>query len=249
MSLKTILNYSPNFNSTKRNSKQIKYIIFHYTGMKKESEAIKRLTDIQSEVSSHYLVKNNGEIVVLVPDLYIAWHAGISYWKKYKFLNKNSIGIEISNPGHNFNYKKFSKKQINSLLKLAKFLIKKYKVKPQNILGHSDIAPIRKKDPGEKFPWKYLSQNKIGFWHELDQKILIKNRGLKINNLEDKNFFLNLFKIGYSKKIPKNSNLNKTQYLKIITKAFQRRFRPELINGKVDQECLIICKNLIKKFK
>ena len=128
MALKTTLNYSPNFNPKKRNSKQIKFIIFHYTGMKKESDAINRLTDIQSEVSCHYLIKNNGEILTMVPDLYIAWHAGKSSWKNYKSLNQNSIGIEITNPGHEFGYKKFSKKQITSLLKLSKFLIKKYKI-------------------------------------------------------------------------------------------------------------------------
>ena len=128
MALKTILNYSPNFNSKKRISKQIKFIIFHYTGMKNESDAINRLTNIQSEVSCHYLIKNNGEIIKMVPDLYIAWHAGKSSWKNYKSLNQNSIGIEITNPGHEFGYKKFSKKQISSLLKLSKFLIKKYKI-------------------------------------------------------------------------------------------------------------------------
>ena len=106
MSFKTIIDYSPNFYSTKRSFKQIKFIIFHYTGMKKESDSLKRLKNIQSEVSSHYFIKNNGKIVTLVPDLYIAWHAGISYWKNFKFLNTNSIGIEVNNPGHNFNYKK-----------------------------------------------------------------------------------------------------------------------------------------------
>ncbi len=93
--LKTIINYSPNFDEKKRDSKKIRFLIFHYTGMKKESEAIRRLTDIKSKVSSHYLIKNNGEIITLVPDLYIAWHAGISFWKNYNSLNKNSIGIEI----------------------------------------------------------------------------------------------------------------------------------------------------------
>ena len=116
MALKTTLNYSPNFNPKKRASKNIKFIIFHYTGMKTESEAINRLTNIQSEVSSHYLIKNNGDIITLVPDLYVAWHAGKSSWKSYKSLNQNSIGIEITNPGHEFGYKKFSKKQIFSLL-------------------------------------------------------------------------------------------------------------------------------------
>ena len=160
--------------------------------MKRELEAINKLTNIQSEVSSHYLIKHNGNIITLVPDLYIAWHAGKSLWKSYKSLNQKSIGIEITNPGHEFGYKKFSKKQISSLLKLSKFLIKKYKISSKNILGHSDIAPERKKDPGEKFPWKYLSKNKIGLWHTLNKQ--------------------------------------------------------ELIDGKIDQECLIISKNLIKSY-
>jgi N-acetylmuramoyl-L-alanine amidase len=245
MGLETILNYSPNFSLTKRNIKQIKFIIFHYTGMKKESEAIKRLTNIQSEVSSHYLVKNNGQIVTLVPDTYIAWHAGSSLWKNFKSLNKNSIGIEISNLGHNFNYKRFKKKQINSILRLSKFLVKKYKISSNNILGHSDVAPNRKKDPGEKFPWEYLAKNKVGIWHKISQKILRENRMLDIDNKSKKYFYKNLFKIGYSKKIPKN--IDKDRYLIFLVKAFQRRFRQELINGKIDKECLLISKNLLNK--
>ena len=246
MALKTTLNYSPNFNLKKRTYKQIKFIVFHYTGMNKESEAIKRLTNIQSEVSSHYLVKNNGNILSLVPDLYEAWHAGKSSWKNYKSLNQNSIGIEITNPGHEFGYKKFSKKQISSLLKLSKFLIKKYKISSKNILGHSDVAPERKKDPGEKFPWEYLSKNNIGLWHTLKKRELIKNRNFKTSQIEKKLFFNNLFKVGYSKKTPKN--LIKNKYLRDVTKAFQRRFRQELVNGKIDQECLFISKNLIKTY-
>ena len=246
MALKTILNYSPNFDSKKRLSKKIKFIIFHYTGMKNESSALKRLTDIQSEVSCHYLIKNNGEIVKMLPDLYIAWHAGKSSWKNYKSLNHNSIGIEITNPGHEFGYKNFSEKQISSLLKLSKSLLKKYKISLKNVLGHSDIAPERKKDPGEKFPWEYLSKNKIGLWHTLKKQELIKNRRFKTSKIEKEFFFYNLFKIGYSKKIPKN--LNKDSYFEDVTKAFQRRFRQELIDGKIDRECLFISKNLLKKY-
>ena len=160
-SSQTIVNYSPNFDPIKRKSRDIKFIIFHYTGMKSEVDATKKLIDPKSKVSSHYLIRNDGKIVILVPDLYIAWHAGVSYWKKFKFLNKNSIGVEISNPGHNFNYKKFSSKQINSIVNLSKSLIKKYKISPENILGHSDIAPDRKKDPGENFPWRYLYKKKL----------------------------------------------------------------------------------------
>jgi N-acetylmuramoyl-L-alanine amidase len=246
MALKTILNYSPNFDSKKRPSKQIKFIIFHYTGMKSESDALKRLTDIQSEVSSHYLIKNNGEIIKLVPDLFIAWHAGKSSWQNHKSLNENSIGIEITNPGHENGYKKFTQKQITSLLKLSKFLIRKYKISSRDILGHSDIAVLRKKDPGEKFPWEYLSKNKIGIWHTLNKQDLIKNRKLKVSKIEENIFFRNMLKIGYSKKYPKDNSKNK--YLNELAKTFQRRFRQELVDGKIDQECLIISKNLIKAY-
>ena len=245
MALKTILHYSPNFNFKKRTYKKIKFIIFHYTGMQKESEAINRLTNIQSEVSSHYLIKKNGDIVVMVPDLYIAWHAGESSWKNFKSLNKNSIGIEISNPGHDFNYKRFSQKQIQSIKKLTRFLIKKYKIDQKNILGHSDIAPNRKKDPGEKFPWKYLAKFRIGNWHSLSAKTLIKHRRKKISSTDKKFFFIYLSKIGYS--IKNLTKLKKDKFSFFLISAFQRRFRQELINGKIDQECLLISENLAKK--
>jgi len=241
----TTYNYSPNFELKKRKPDQIKFIIFHYTGMKKESEAIERLTSIKSKVSCHYLIKNNGEIVVMVPDLYEAWHAGVSSWRNFKFLNKNSIGIEISNPGHDFNYKIFSKRQIQSIKKLTRFLIKKYKIDKKNILGHSDIAPNRKKDPGEKFPWKYLAKFSIGNWHSLSVKTLVKNRRKKINPKDKKFFFGYLLKIGYSIKNP--TKLKKDEFSILLISAFQRRFRQELINGKIDQECLLISKNLAKK--
>ena len=248
MSLKIILNYSPNFSSKKRSLKQVKFIIFHYTGMKSESAALKKLSKIQSEVSSHYFIKNNGEIISMVPDLYTAWHAGVSFWKNKSFLNKNSIGIEISNPGHTFNYKKFSIEQIKSIVKIGKFLISKYKIKPQNILGHSDIAPFRKKDPGEKFPWKYLAKKKIGIWHSLSESKLLKNRGVKINKLEKKIYIQNLIKIGYNLGFKNISKIKKNSNLKIISKAFQRRFRQDIVDGIIDKECLLISKNLVKKF-
>ena len=238
-------NYSLNFELKKRKPDQIKFIIFHYTGMKKESEAIERLTSIKSKVSCHYLIKNNGEIVVMVPDLYEAWHAGVSSWKNFNSLNKNSIGIEISNPGHDFNYKRFSKKQIQSIKKLSRFLIKKYKIDQKNILGHSDIAPNRKKDPGEKFPWKYLAKFRIGIWHSLSVKTLVKNRRKKINSTDKTIFFGYLSKIGYS--IKNSTKIKKDEFAIFLISAFQRRFRQELINGKIDQECLLISKNLAKK--
>ena len=113
MSVKIKTKYSPNFDLKKRKKKNIDFLIFHYTGMRNERSAIKKLTSYKSEVSCHYFIKKNGEILNLVPDLYVAWHAGISRWKNYSSLNKNSIGIEISNSGHNFNYVNFTKNQIN----------------------------------------------------------------------------------------------------------------------------------------
>ena len=242
MPFKTKPNYSPNFNSQKRLKKQVRFIILHYTGMKSEKEEIIRLTNMQSQVASHYLITRNGKIINLVPDLYIAWHAGISSWKTLNSLNKNSIGVEITNPGHQFGYKKFSKKQISSLINLSKFLIEKYKINKRNILGHSDIAPDRKKDPGEKFPWEYLAKKNISIWHNLDKQKLKKLRKKKCNEIMKNLFLNNLFSIGYAKK--EKNNVKNDRYLVFVIKAFQRRFRPELINGKIDQECLLISQNL-----
>jgi len=246
MSLKIGLNltkyYSINFDYPKRNKKLIKFVIIHYTGMKKESEAIKRLCDTRSKVSCHYFIKNNGEALNLVPDLYKAWHAGVSSWKSYTSLNKHSIGIEMNNLGHNHGYKKFSSKQIFSLTKLLKYLIKKYNIKKQNILGHSDISPNRKKDPGEKFPWQQLAKKNLCFWHKLNEKKIAKFRKKKLKLYEEKILFENLYKIGYSRIYRFN---HKNKKINLI-KAFQRRFRQSLINGKTDQECLLISKNLLK---
>ena len=115
---KMSVNYSPNFDLRKRRNSQVKYLVFHYTGMVSETAAIRKLTNSKSKVSCHYFIRTNGEIVQIVPDLYIAWHAGISSWKNDKNLNSNSIGIEISNPGHEHGYKYFNSKQINSIIKL-----------------------------------------------------------------------------------------------------------------------------------
>ena len=240
--MNTTLNYSPNFDIKKRKLNEIKFIIFHYTGMKNEIDAINRLTNEKSKVSSHYFIKKNGEILTLVPNMYIAWHAGISSWQKYNSINKHSIGIEISNAGHDNYYQNFSRKQINTILKLCNFLMKKYKIKSTNILGHSDIAPDRKSDPGEKFPWEYLSKKKIGFWHNLNSKKLLKERNQKLTIYGKRVFIKNLYKIGYRKK----SKLKEKEYWKVLTIAFQRRFRQGLINGVIDLECLNISKNLLK---
>ena len=237
-----IYDYSPNFSLPKRPKKRIKFIIIHYTGMRKESDSIKRLQSSRSKVSSHYLIKKNGVILTLVPDLYEAWHAGLSNWKNHKYLNKNSIGIEITNPGHRHGYKNFSRKQIFSLKKLLISLIKKFKIKKKYILGHSDVSPDRKKDPGEKFPWVKLAKNGLVWCHNLDSKKIKKLRKIKLSSKFEENIFLkNLYKIGY-KKI---EGLKSEKNIEYLTKAFQRRFRQDLVDGKIDQECLIISKNLV----
>ena len=230
--------YSINFDKIPRSSKRIAYLIFHYTGMASEKKAIQRLTSKRSKVSCHYFIRRNGEIINMVPDKYISWHAGVSSWKKHKNLNDKSIGIEIQNSGHSGKYERFTNNQIKSLLFLTKILKKKYLIKSKNVLGHSDIAPHRKKDPGEKFPWKYLAKQKIGIWYNLPKDL--KFRYTEVSTKEKEIFYLYLKKIGYC--IKKNS-----KHLKPVVRAFQRRYRSKIINGKIDKECLAIAKNLIKR--
>ena len=233
LSINTTLNYSPNFNTTKRKAKNIKFIIFHYTGMRKEIDAINLLTDQKSKVSCHYFIKKNGEILTLVPDLYVSWHAGASSWKRFVSINKNSIGIEISNPGHQYHYKKYTRQQITSLKKLLKHLMKKYNIKRKAILGHSDIAPDRKKDPGEKFPWNELAKIKLSWTHSLEVKKLKQFRKIRLSSsLEKISFFNNLRKLGYMR-INLIRSKKKTNFL---IKAFQRRFLPKNVTGKIDQK-------------
>ena len=234
--------YSSNFNREKRSNNSIKIITIHYTGMQSERESIIRLCNPKSKVSSHFVIGQNGKIYRLVQDNQIAWHAGKSCWGKYKNLNKYSIGIELVNKGHQFGYTNFKKKQLSSLIKICKILIKKYKIKKRNVVGHSDIAPLRKIDPGEKFPWEQLAYNNIGTWYRCKPSLLRKYRNIKILKKRDKiKFIKNLNKIGYCVSTKKKPFLTK------ILKAFQRHYRQELIDGRVDKECLIIAQKLSKK--
>ncbi len=209
--------------------------------MQSERESIARLCNLKSKVSSHFIINQNGKVYRLIQDNQIAWHAGKSCWGKYKNLNKNSIGIELVNKGHQFGYTNFRKKQISSLIKICKSLIMKYKINNKNIIGHSDIAPLRKNDPGEKFPWKKLADNKIGIWHNHKPGLLKKYRNIDIFEKKHKiQFVKNLNKIGYCFPTTKNFFIVKA------LKAFQRHFRQELINGKLDKECSKIAESLLK---
>ena len=226
--------YSPNHDNKARSSKSITLIIIHYTGMQSERESIRRLINPRFKVSCHYLVNRKGKIFNLVKDQNIAWHAGKSMWKKYKNLNKNSIGIELVNRGHKYGYQNFTKKQISALVKLCKKLKKKYKIKNKFILGHSDIAPLRKIDPGEKFPWGYLSSKGVGVYLG---KIRQNKKHEKTDNF--KGFFKNLYRIGYR-------YLN-SKFRKKIIKNFQRRYRQKKVDGILDSETLQISEILARK--
>ena len=241
--MKIIVFNSPNYSIKNRKKENIKFIVIHYTGMQSERACIKRLSSNKSQVSTHYLINRAGSIIKMVNEKRIARHAGKSKWKNFINLNDQSIGIELVNKGHQFRYENFSKKQISKLILLCDFLIKKYKIKKTNILGHSDIAPLRKRDPGEKFPWQFLSQKKIGYWHTVNKKN-IKKQSLNKNELRNL-FFKNLHKIGYRYFDKKKPSKNDTK----VTKAFQRRFRQNKVNGLIDQECLQISQYLASSLK
>ena len=199
--------------------------------MQSEIESIKRLKNPKYKVSCHYLINRKGEITNLVEDRKVAWHAGKSKWKNFVNLNNFSLGIELVNKGHKLGYQSFTKRQIKSVITLCKFLKKKYKIKKENFLGHSDIAPLRKLDPGEKFPWQTLSKNKIGVWYKK------KKYDLKIDLKKSRKIlFKNLKKIGYRYfHTQKNSITDK----KIIT-SFQQHYLPINVTGKIDKKTLQI---------
>ena len=189
--MKIITNLSPNYSKKIRPKSKIKFVIIHYTGMQSEIESIKRLKDPKFKVSCHYLINRKGKIIRMVNDLNIAWHAGKSKWKKFSDLNNVSLGIELVNRGHRLGYQNFSNKQVLSLIKLCKILKKRYLIKTENFLGHSDIAPLRKNDPGEKFPWKKLSKHNLGMWFKKTKNVKTNSKIIKVS------FFKNLQKLGY----------------------------------------------------
>ena len=226
------VNESLNFSKKARALRIIQYLIIHYSGMQSGRVSMDRLKNPKSKVSCHYFIERNGKIYRMVEDNKIAWHAGKSKWKNLKDLNKHSIGIEIQNKGHFINYQSFTKKQISSLIKLIKTLMKKYKIKKKNVLGHSDIAPLRKLDPGEKFPWNFLSKKGVAIWYPKNK---LKNCDIKLKSMR-KIFFRNIHKIGYRFfSLSKKSNKDKR-----IIMAFQRRFLPNEVNGKITKKTLKI---------
>ena len=221
---------SPNFNKS-RDMGLLDAIIIHYTGMQNSESALNYLCNKKSEVSSHYFINEEGQIFQLVDDFNIAWHAGVSKWLKRKNLNATSIGIELVNPGHEHGYKVFSEKQYESLEQLIKLLFSKYNIKKDWVLGHSDIAPSRKLDPGENFDWHRLARKGLSIWPD---KIFSVPDDLKSNQL-----LHNLLSdIGYDVK----------NYFKPSLIAFKRRFIPKDISEETNELVLNVAYSVSKAF-
>ncbi len=205
------LYHSPNFDERKQ---PITHLIIHYTGMRTGEGALERLLDPDSKVSAHFLVFEDGRILSLVDVGKRAWHAGVSFWDGIRDLNSASIGIEIVNPGHAYGYRAFPNAQIMAVTHLAHQLIEDHDIKPWHVLAHSDIAPARKQDPGEKFPWARLAEHGVGLWPVSHQ-----HRPL------DMPFIDGLILYGYEVVEPKKA-----------IEAFHRHYYPERLGLEPDAE-------------
>lgn len=201
----------------------IDMLVLHYTGMQSAEAALTRLTDPVAKVSAHWLIREDGSITALVPETMRAWHAGVSFWRGAEDVNARSIGIELVNPGHEFGYRPFTERQMTALVELATDIIARHAIPARNVVGHADVAPRRKMDPGELFDWRRLANAGVGLWPEEAGDLILDAdpiRGL-------------LASIGYE-----------TEDVFATLKAFQRHFRPERVNGRVDFETARLIKGL-----
>ena len=239
--MKFITTYkSPNYDSRAKKSK-IKFIIIHYTAMYSLKETLKYLCNPGSKVSSHFLVSKKGLIFKLINGKNRAWHAGSGYWNNITDLNSYSIGVELENSGHRLNFEKYNNVQIKSLIKLLKYIKSQYKIKKRNILGHSDIAPMRKIDPGEKFPWNILEKNKLVYLPKL-KKI---NNYTNINNIKLRDYKIRLKSVGYDIKV---NNRKDNMFSKII-RSFQMHYQQDFVTGYPNKKTFLLldkfCKDMI----
>lgn len=196
----------------------ISMLVLHYTGMQDAASAIDRLRAPDAKVSAHYVVAEDGQVLRLVDESKRAWHAGKSHWRGIDDVNSASIGIEIVNPGHEFGYRPFPDAQIDALIPLVADIVERHKITRGNVVGHSDIAPARKQDPGELFPWSRLAKLRLALPRP--------TKNLMDPHWTDAGFLLALERFGY----------DVTDPLAAVV-AFQRRFRPELLDGTIDGEC------------
>src|SRR6516165_5892688 len=216
---------SPNHDS-RGEAARIDMLVLHYTGMTSARAALERLCDRVAGVSAHYLVEENGSIWRLVPETRRAFHAGRSCWEGERDLNAVSVGIEIVNPGHEWGYRPFPELQMLSVERLCREVLMRHPVPPRRVVGHSDIAPDRKSDPGELFDWPRLARAGIGTWPE-PANDLAHRRGRGVGVVERAGALADLAAIGY----PVTAGAETA-----VVTAFQRRFRPERWDGRLDAE-------------
>ena len=219
---------SPNFD---QRSGPPDMVVLHYTGMQTGAEALERLCDPEAKVSAHYLIEEDGRVYELVPEERRAWHAGVSFWKGERDVNAVSIGIELVNPGHDLGYADFPEMQVEALIGLLDAVRGRWTIPNGRILGHSDVAPDRKVDPGEKFPWKRLAQDGHGLWVEPDAApgapLALGDQGTGVFALQ-----AGLTRLGYDSAPSGRFDA----HTETIVTAFQRHWRPERVDGIADGE-------------
>lgn len=209
---------SPNFDER---ALPVTMAVLHYTGMIDGASALARLADPEAKVSAHYVVAEDGQVVRMVTEDKRAWHAGRSWWRGTSDINSASIGIEIVNPGHEFGYRPFPEAQIDAVIQLLGGIVERHGITRGNVVGHSDVAPARKEDPGELFPWYRLARLRLALPRP--------TKNLMDPHWSDAGFLLALERFGY----------DVTDGVAAV-RAFQRRFRPEMIDGIIDGECRAI---------
>jgi len=203
---------SPNFDE-RGDGVPIDMLVFHYTGMESGDAALARLCDADAEVSAHYLIDEGGTICQMVDEQNRAWHAGVAYWRGETKINARSIGIELVNPGHEFGYRAFADAQMDAAITLAEDILSRHPIPARNVVGHSDVAPTRKADPGELFDWQRLAGLGIGLWPD-EADVLEMQRDIVDAHLTT---------IGYD-----------TSDFVMAVKAFQRHYRGERVTGRID---------------
>jgi len=224
---------SANFGERNR-GRQPDMIVLHYTGMPDVDEAISRLCTAGTDVSAHYIVLEDGRIVQCVPESKRAWHAGVSSWAGEEDINSCSIGVEIVNRGHEWGYPDFPLRQIAAVIALCRGIMLRRKVPPHRVLAHSDVAPARKKDPGEKFPWHSLANSGVGHW--VQPAPIVRGESLRLGSISDavRDLQLALARYGYG--VPITAKYDGPT-MEVVT-AFQRHFRPALVDGIADLSTL-----------
>jgi N-acetylmuramoyl-L-alanine amidase len=233
---------SPNHGERKAGVKP-NMLLLHYTGMADAEAAVRHLCTPASEVSAHYVVMEDGHVVQCVPESRRAWHAGLSSWEGETDINSVSIGIEIVNPGHDYGYPDFPKRQIAAVTALCRSILTRYRIPPERVLGHSDVAPSRKNDPGEKFPWQTLHRSGIGLWVKPAPIVpggaiyVLGDNNPAIHELQEL-----LLQFGYG--VTPSGQLDSTTRDAIA--AFQRHFRPEKADGVFDISTLETLRMLLK---